>query len=121
MVIGLPTLESIEKHACESCILGKMHHASFPKDSHTHTTRKLQLVHSDVCGLVKTPSIWKHVYFVTFIDDATCHAWVYPMKAKFEVFTCFKHFVSMVAQNVFGCKVGTLHFDQGWEYLFIKV
>ena len=116
MVIGLPTLESIEKHACEGCILGKMHRASFPKDSHTHTTRKLQLVHSDVCGPVKTPSFGKHVYFVTFIDDATRHTWVYPMKAKNEVFSCFKSFLAM-AENFSANKLLTLRTDRGGEYM----
>lgn len=61
MVVGLPTLGSIEKHACEGCILGKMHCASFPKDGSVHATQKLQLVHTDVCGPVKTPSFGKHV------------------------------------------------------------
>ena len=28
---------------------------------------------------------------------------VYPLKAKSEVFMCFKHFVAM-AENVLGCK-----------------
>ena len=36
MVIGLAPIESIEKHAYEGCILGKMHRATFPKDNHTH-------------------------------------------------------------------------------------
>ena len=73
MVIGLTTLESLEKHACEGCILRKMHRASFLKDGTTHATQNLLLVHSDVCGPVKTPSFGKHVYFVTFIDDVTHH------------------------------------------------
>ena len=115
MVIGLPTLESIEKHACEGCILGKMHRASFPKDNHTHTTRKLQLVHSDVCGPIRTPSFGKHTYFVTFIDDATRHTWVYPMKAKNEVFSCFKKFLSM-AQNFSSNKLLILPAYHGGEY-----
>ena len=93
-----------------------MHRASFPKDSHTHTTRKLQLVHSDVCGLVKTPSFGKHVYFVTFIDDATCHTWVYPMKAKNELFYCFKVFLAMA--NFFSRNnLLTLRSNRGSKYM----
>ena len=72
MVIGLQTRESIEKHACDCCILGKMHCAPIPKDD-TTASRKLKLVHSDVCGSIKTSSFGKHVYFVTFIDDVTHH------------------------------------------------
>ena len=38
------------------------------------------------------------------------------MKAKSDVFMCFKHFVAM-AENVSGCKVGTLRSDRGGEYM----
>ena len=82
----------------------------------THTTRKLLVVHSDVCGPVKTPSFGKHVYFVTFIDDATRHTWMHPMKAKSEVFCCFKSFLAM-AENVSGNKLLTLRTNHGGEYM----
>ena len=36
---------------------------------------------------------------MTFINDYSRFAWVYPLKAKFEVFMCFKQYVLMV-ENV---------------------
>ena len=116
MVMSLPNLKSPEKHVCEGCILGKMQRASFLKDGSVRAVKKLQLVHSDVCGPMRTPSFGNFLYFVTFIDDYSRHAWVYPLKAKSEVFMCFKQFVAM-AENVSGCKVGTLHSDRGGEYM----
>ena len=116
MVSLLPRLESPSKHVCEGCILGKMQRASFPKDGSVRAAHKLQLVHSNVCGPMQTPSFGNHLYFVTFIDDYSRHAWVYPLKAKSKVFLCFKQFVVM-AENVYGCKVGTLHSDRGGEYM----
>ena len=86
MVSSLPKLEAPVKHVCEGCILGKMQRASFPKDGSVRAERKLQLVHSDVCGPMQTPSFGKYLYFVTFIDDYSRHAWVYPLKEKSEVF-----------------------------------
>ena len=53
---------------------------------------------------------------MTFIDDYSRHAWVYPLKAKSEVFLCFKQFLVM-AENVSGCKMGTLRSDRGGEYM----
>ena len=50
MVSSLPKLEAPVKHVCEGCILGKMQHASFPKDESIRAERRLQLIHSDVCG-----------------------------------------------------------------------
>ena len=41
---------------------------------------------------------------------------MYPLKAKFEVFLCFKQFATM-AENASACNVGTLRFDQGGEYM----
>ena len=41
---------------------------------------------------------------------------MYPLKMKSKVFLCFKQFVCMV-ESLSGCKVGTLHFDQGGEYM----
>ena len=114
MVSSLPKLETPSKHVCEGCILGKMQHSSFPKDGQLRADRKLQLVHSDVYGLMQTPSFGNFLYFVTFIDDFSWHAWVYPLKAKSEVFMCFKNFVLM-AENVSGCTMDTLCSNQGRE------
>ena len=110
MVSSLPKLEAPVKHVCEGCILGKMQCASFPKDGSIRAECKLQLIHSDVCGPMQTPSFGNNLYFVNFIDDYSRHAWVYPLKAKSEVFLCFKQFLVM-AENVSGCKMGTLRSD----------
>ena len=117
MVSSLPKLMAPSKHVCEGRILGKMQHSSFSKDGFVRANEKMQLFQSDVCGLMQTPSFRNYLYFVTFIDDFSRHAWVYPPKANSEVFLCFKHFVVM-AKNVSKCKVGTLHFDWGGEYMF---
>ena len=111
-----PRLEAPPKHVCEGCILGKMQRASFPKDGSMRAERRLQLIHSDVCGPMQTPSFGHYLYFVTFIDDYSMHAWVYPLKAKSEVFLCFKQFVAM-AENASACNVGTLRSDRGGEYM----
>ena len=51
----------------------------------------LDVVHSDVWGPAKTMSMGGCRYYVTFIDDHTRKTWVYFMKEKSEVFTCFQH------------------------------
>ncbi|MCO5571040.1 hypothetical protein L7F22_024771 [Adiantum nelumboides] len=85
-------------------------------DGSVRATRKLQLVHSDVCGPMRTPSVGNSLYFVTFIDDFSRFCWVYPLKAKSDVFAVFQHYVSMV-ENETGCKVQTLRTDRGGEYM----
>ncbi|MCO5570135.1 hypothetical protein L7F22_023852 [Adiantum nelumboides] len=91
-------------------------HARFGHDGSVRGTRKLQLVHSDVCGPMRTPFVGNSLYFVTFIDDFSRFCWVYPLKAKSDVFAIFQHYVTMV-ENETGCKVQTLHIDRGGEYM----
>ncbi|MCO5554729.1 hypothetical protein L7F22_008263 [Adiantum nelumboides] len=85
-------------------------------DGFVKWTQKLQLVHSDVCGPMRTPSMGNSLYFVTFIDDFARFCWVYPLKAKSDVFTIFQHYVAMI-ENETGCKVQTLRTDRGGEYM----
>ncbi|MCO5587489.1 hypothetical protein L7F22_041438 [Adiantum nelumboides] len=116
MVHDLSLLEMPPRHVCEGCVLGKMHRFAFSHDGSVRATRKLQLVHSDVCGPMRTPSVGNSLYFVTFIDDFSRFCWVYPLKAKSDVFVVFQHYVSMV-ENETGCKVQTLRTDRGGEYM----
>ncbi|MCO5566282.1 hypothetical protein L7F22_019958 [Adiantum nelumboides] len=116
MVHDLSLLEMPPRHVCEGCVLGKMHRFAFSQVDSVRATRKLQLVHSDVCGPMRTPSVGNSLYFVTFIDDFSRFCCVYPLKAKSDVFAIFQHYVSMV-ENETGCKVQTLRTDRGGEYM----
>ncbi|MCO5596690.1 hypothetical protein L7F22_050758 [Adiantum nelumboides] len=93
-----------------------MHRFAFSQDGSVRATRKLQLVHSDVCGPMRTSSVGNSLYFVSFIDDFSRFCWVYPLKAKSHVFAIFQRYVSMV-ENETGCKVQTLRTDRGGEYM----
>ncbi|MCO5572729.1 hypothetical protein L7F22_026488 [Adiantum nelumboides] len=114
MVHDLSLLAMPPRHVCEGCVLGKMHRFAFSQDGSVRATRKLQLVHSDVCGPMMMPSVGNSLYFVTFIDDFSRFCWVYPLKAKSDVFAIFQHYVSMV-ENETGCKVQST--DRGSEYM----
>ena len=70
---------------CEGCLAGKMCRKPFPTLGEIRSTRKLQLVHSDVCSPMQTQSIGGAKYFVAFIDDYTRCCAVYFMKHKSEV------------------------------------
>ncbi|CAL8152658.1 unnamed protein product [Prunus armeniaca] len=51
MVTCLPEFQS-PSEICEECILGKQHRDSFPKGGTWRATQALQLVHSNICGLI---------------------------------------------------------------------
>jgi hypothetical protein len=69
MVDGMNLKEVPLHHVCEACIESKQQRTSFPKDEVTKASKLLELVHSDVCGPMKTTSCGGARYFVTFIND----------------------------------------------------
>ena len=101
---------------CEGCVEGKMHRKPFKSRRDSHSIRKLQLVHSDVCGPMQAESIGGQKYFVTFIDDFSRCCAVYFLKQKSEVFEKFKEFEA-IATNECGQSIATLRTDNGGEYL----
>ena len=75
----------------------------------------LDLIHTNVCGLMPTPSINSNKYFVTFIDDSTNYCVISFIKQKSQVLEKFQNFVKMM-ENQTGKCVRTVHCDQGGEY-----
>ena len=93
-----------------------MHRGAFKPVGEICTTKRLQLIHSDVCDPMQTESIGGRSYFVTFIDDYSRCCAVYFLKHKSEVFEKFKEFEAIVTNE---CNDGikTLRINNGGEYL----
>jgi len=49
----------------------------------------LQLIHSDICGLMNMRARHEGNYFIIFIDDFTRFGLVYLISYKFEALDCF--------------------------------
>lgn len=79
---------------CDICLRGKMTRTPFPKGS-DRVTEPLEIVHSDVCGPMRTESNGKAKYCVTFINNHSQWCEVRVLKSKSEVFGAFKDFVTM--------------------------
>src|ERR1700733_8975413 len=75
MVEGMSNI-SLDFDFCENCVYGKQNWVSFPS-SGKRKKHILELVHSDVFGPVKVPSLGKSVYYVSFIDDFSRNTCVY--------------------------------------------
>lgn len=63
-------LDERPNNICDICAKGKMTRAPFPKGSE-RKTKVLELIHSDVCGPIRTESNGGSKYFVTFIDNGS--------------------------------------------------
>jgi hypothetical protein len=88
MVTGLPPV-SCRDGVCVGCVLDKHHRDSFDKRASWHASGPLQLVHSDLCGPLSSPSFSGCKYFLTFIDDFSRRTWVYFLKLKSKFLTSF--------------------------------
>uniref|UniRef100_A0AAG5D8R7 Endonuclease n=1 Tax=Anopheles atroparvus TaxID=41427 RepID=A0AAG5D8R7_ANOAO len=100
---------------CEPCLKSKSVRTSFPKESLSSTSAVMDLVHTDVCGPVETPSVSGYRYFMTMIDDHSRYCVMYLLKQKSEVANKIEEYVRMT-QNMFGHKPKVIRSDQGGEY-----
>jgi len=105
---------SVDFDFCENCVYGKQNWMSFPFNG-KKAKQILDLVHSDVFGLVKVPSLGKSMYYVSFIDDFLRNTWIYFLKNKYEYFDRFKKFKALV-ENRTGKKVKVLRIENGGEF-----
>jgi hypothetical protein len=76
----------------------------------------LQLVHSDLCGPLSSPSFFRCKYFLTFIDDFSKRTWVYFLKLKSEVFDMFLAYKALVEKQS-KHQLQRLKTDNGGEYV----
>ena len=113
MVIGLPPITN-EKKICEGCIYGKMQRSPFP----TSTWRArvpLELVHADIWGPTKNPSLGGKRYFLLFVDDFSRMMWVYFLERKSEALSRFMQFKALTEKQS-GHSIKVLRTDRGGEF-----
>ncbi len=79
----------------------------------------MKIVHTNVCGPMKTTSHVGARYFLTFIDDFSKKIHVYLLKAKGEAFEKFKQYKALV-ENEIGHKIKVLCSNNGGEFVFKK-
>jgi hypothetical protein len=72
---------NLEVDFCEHFIYGKQSRVRFPFGV-TRENAIIELVHSDVFGLVSVPSIGGSVYYVSFIEDFSMKTWIYFLRKK---------------------------------------
>ena len=113
MTRDLPELDDHVPN-CIACQFGKQNRLPFPKST-WRASHKLQLIHTDVAGPQRTPSLQGSLYYILFIDDFTRMCWIFFLKFKSEVAGVFWKFMKMV-ENQSGCRIQLLRSDNGKEY-----
>jgi hypothetical protein len=114
IVTDLPDF-SVEQHGvCRGCALGKNAKAAFPSNK-SRSKGILDLIHSNVSGLILAALMQGALYYVTFIDDYSRKTWIFFMKTKDKVFNWFREFKAQVEIQT-GKRIKVLRLDNGGEY-----
>ncbi|KAJ9672633.1 hypothetical protein PVL29_026026 [Vitis rotundifolia] len=111
---SLFTKSDISGLRCDIFELAKSHRASFPLILNK-SLLPFMVIHSNVWGLSKVPTLSGSRWFVTFIDDCTRMTWLCLMKTKDEVNLLFQKFHKMI-KTQYNAKVRVLRSDNGGEY-----
>jgi hypothetical protein len=119
MVNGMNLKEIPLHHVCEVCIESKYQRTYFPKDEATKASKLLELMHSNVCGLMKTTYRGGAQYFVTFINNFSRKIHAYLLKAKGKMFDKFKTYKALVEIQT-NMKIKTLRSNNEREFMSKK-
>lgn len=93
--LGFSTLEFMypaaadkKRLVCETCELAKRTRSSYIY-SGMRSNVPFYTIHSDVWGPCETTSLNGYRWFLTFIDCSSRYTWLYVMKKKSHVYSCF--------------------------------
>lgn len=108
------------REVCGCCTKGKLARIPFPKTDASRATRKLDLVHTDLCGPMQTATPSGKRYYMTMIDDYSRYTEVYFLKNKSEAAEIIKGYVQYT-KNTFGKAPSVIRSDNGREYVNNKL
>jgi len=101
---------------CETSITSKSIKRKPTSITDICTDTPFELIHSDLSAKFSKTSFGKSNYYVTFIDDCTRYAWIYPIHAKSDTVTVFTSFIyARYTQD--NAIIKTFRTDHGEEYV----
>ena len=110
-VRDFPNISPLENNVCKLCQFGKQTRVQFNAKEGI-SSKPLELIHTDLCGPMRTMSPWGEQYFILFIDGFTRMCWIGLLKHKNEAFDKFKVFKDLV-ENELDLKIKCLISDRG--------
>ena len=100
---------------CETCLKGKMTRTAIPTKATEKVTQLGDIIHSDLCGPMRTRSLQGNSYMVTYMDDAS--GWIHAgfIREKSQQLREFKALEATLERQR-GIKIKCLRSDGGGEY-----
>ena len=81
-VKGLSKINFQKYKVCEVCQVGKQIKNSFKNKNLISTSRPLELLHMDLFGPSRTPSLGEKSYTYVIVDDFSRYTWVFFLSKK---------------------------------------
>lgn len=114
-VSGLELI-SYKNSFSEGCVFGKSRrHAFCISPNYIRSTVARQLIHSDVCGNMSTPTMEGCLYYVLFKDDFTRYTVAYCIKKKSNILDCLKKYSTVLTRETRHV-IQAIRSDRGGEY-----
>ena len=110
-------MKNLISSICKQCQHGKQTRIRFKTKEHS-TTKPLEIVHTDVCGPMRTTRLDGERYFLLFVDNFTLMTWMFLLKKNSEAFNCFQIFKELT-ENEINMKIKCLRLDNGGEFVSI--
>ncbi|GJR66741.1 retrovirus-related pol polyprotein from transposon TNT 1-94 [Tanacetum coccineum] len=115
LVDGLPKFKYGKDHLCFACERGKSKKASHLLKLVPSDHSKLELLHMDLCGPMRVPSINGKKYILVIVDDYSRYTWVYFLHSKDETPQIIKKLIAQAQLN-YKAKVCKIRTDNGTEF-----
>jgi transposase InsO family protein len=109
------TVQYSEDHdtaLCDICIRAK-HQQKFQRTKVPSSSVPFELIHSDLCGPIKHPSLGGATYYIVYVDDCTKHTALYFLvgKSSDEITAKFDHHHAWVRAQ--GYRIKRFRCDNG--------
>ncbi|KAI9197977.1 hypothetical protein LWI28_007873 [Acer negundo] len=105
-------------NACHICPLAKQSRLPF-HPSVISSIKPFEIIHCDIWGRYRHPSLSGAYYFLTIVDDYTRFTWIFLMRHKDETQSILKRFFSYVFTQ-FESHIKTVRSDNGGEFISLR-
>jgi hypothetical protein len=101
LVRGLPPIGHANQ-PYNGCLTGKQRRASFPQVTSYRASKKLELIHADLCGPITPATPDGKRYFLLMVDDLSRFMWLTLLLSKDEAESAIRH-IKAAAEVQSGC------------------
>ncbi|GJV94267.1 retrovirus-related pol polyprotein from transposon TNT 1-94 [Tanacetum coccineum] len=115
LVEGLLKFKYDKDHLCSACEQGKSKRETFKSKPVPSTNTRLDLLHMDLCRLMRVESINGKKYIMVIVDDYSRFTWVYFLCTKDEATDMIINFINQIQVNLRAI-VRNIRTDNGTEF-----